>query len=147
MNLEGLFEPIMMFFKLTNSPVIFQTIINKILWDLINTREVVSFINNMIVGIEKAEEHDEVVDEVVKRLAENNLYVKDERSRILRSSDWTRRDKNRKCKDKGSIGLVISNEVKNVQKFLELANYYRQVVKYFASIDRLLYNLVKKDQK
>jgi len=147
MNLEGLFEPIMMFFKLTNSPVIFQTIINKILWDLINTREVVSFINNMIVGIEKAEEHDEVVDEVVKRLAENNLYVKDERSRILRSSDWTRRDKNRKCKDKGSIGLVISNEVKNVQKFLELANYYRQVVKYFASIARLLYNLVKKDQK
>ena len=65
-----------MFFKLTNSPAIFQTIINKILWDLINTREVVSFINNMIVGIEKTEEHDEVVDEVVKRLAENNLYIK-----------------------------------------------------------------------
>jgi len=65
-----------MFFKLTNSPAIFQTIINKILWNLINTREVVSFINNMIVGIEKTEEHDEVVDEVVKRLVENNLYIK-----------------------------------------------------------------------
>ena len=73
--------------------------------------------------------------------------MKDERSRILRSSDWTRREKNRKCKGKGSIGLVISNGVKNVQKFLELANYYRQVVKYFASIARPLYNLVKKDQK
>ena len=65
-----------MFFELTNSPAIFQTIMNKILWDLINTREVVSFINNVIVGIEKTKEHDGVVEEVVKRLAENNLYVK-----------------------------------------------------------------------
>ena len=65
-----------MFFELTNSPAIFQTIMNKILWDLINTREVVSFINDVIVGIEKTKEHDGVVEEVVKRLAENNLYVK-----------------------------------------------------------------------
>ena len=71
-----MFEPIVMFFELTNSPAIFQTIMNKILWDLINTREVVSFINNVIVGIEKTKEHDGVVEEVVKRLAENNLYVK-----------------------------------------------------------------------
>ena len=96
-NLEGLFEPIVMFFKLTNSPAIFQTIINKILWDLINTREVVSFINNMIVGIEKAEEHDEVVDEVVKRLAENNLYIK------LEKYKW----KNREV---GFLGVVIGLE-------------------------------------
>ena len=71
-----MFEPIVMFFELTNSPAIFQTIMNKILWDLINTREVVSFINNVIVGIEKTKEHDGVVEGVVKRLAENNLYVK-----------------------------------------------------------------------
>ena len=96
-NLEGLFEPIVMFFKLTNSPAIFQTIINKILWDLINTREVVSFINNMIVGIEKAEEHDEVVDEVVKRLAENNLYIK------LEKYKW-------KMREVGFLGVVIGLE-------------------------------------
>jgi len=30
----------------------------------------------MIVGIEKAEKHNEVANEVVKRLAKNNLYVK-----------------------------------------------------------------------
>ena len=71
-----MFEPIVMFFELTNSPAIFQTIMNKILWDLINTREVVSFINDVIVGIEKTKEHDGVVEGAVKRLAENNLYVK-----------------------------------------------------------------------
>ena len=48
---------------------------NKILQDLINTGEVVSFINNIIVEIEK-KRHDEVVKEIVKRLTENNLYVK-----------------------------------------------------------------------
>ena len=36
----------------------------------------VSFIDNVIVAIEKEGEYDEVVKEIVKRLAENNLYVK-----------------------------------------------------------------------
>ena len=51
---------------------------NKILWDLINTREVVSFIDDIIVRTKEEEEHDEVVEKVVKRLAENNLYIKSE---------------------------------------------------------------------
>jgi len=53
--------------------------INKILWDLINTGKIVSFINNIIVGMEEEKEHDEVVEEVVKKLAENYLYVKSEK--------------------------------------------------------------------
>ena len=52
---------------------------NEILWDLINTRKIASFIDNMIIGTEMKEEHDEIVEEVVKRLAENNLYVKPEK--------------------------------------------------------------------
>ena len=55
----------------------FQMMINKIIWGLINTGEVVNFIDNVIVGTEK--EHDEVVEEVVKILAEHNLYVKPEK--------------------------------------------------------------------
>ena len=49
---------------------------NKILQDLINTGEVASFIDNVIVETEEEKEHDEIVEEVVKRLVENNLYVK-----------------------------------------------------------------------
>jgi len=33
----------------------------------------------MIIGTEMKEEHDEIVEKVVKRLAENNLYVKPEK--------------------------------------------------------------------
>ena len=65
-----------MFFRLMNSPVTFQTIMNEILWDLINIGKMVSFINNVIIGMEEEEEHDELMEGVVKRLAENNLYMK-----------------------------------------------------------------------
>ena len=65
-----------MFFRLMNILAIFQIIINEILLSLINTGELANFINNIIVGIEKEEVYDEIVKKVVKRLAENDLYVK-----------------------------------------------------------------------
>ena len=52
--------------------------INKILQNLVNAEEVVSFIDNMIVKTEE-EEYNKVVVEVVKRLIENNLYIKPEK--------------------------------------------------------------------
>jgi len=73
---EGSFKPTVMFFGLTNSLATFQTMINEILWDLINTGKVVSFIDNVIIGMETEEGHDELVKEVMKRLAKNDLYIK-----------------------------------------------------------------------
>ena len=75
MMLEVLFEPTVIFFGLTNSLATFQIIMNKMIQNLINTREVESFIDNIIVETEEEKEYDKVVEEVVKRLAENNLYV------------------------------------------------------------------------
>jgi len=66
-------------FGLTNSLAMFQTMMNKILWDLINTVKVASFIDNVIIGIEMEEGHNELVKEVVRRLVENNLYIKPEK--------------------------------------------------------------------
>ena len=73
---ERSFEPMVMFFGLTNSPVTFQVMMNELLRDLINTEKVAAFIDDIIVGTETEEEHDELVAEVIKRLEENNLYVK-----------------------------------------------------------------------
>jgi len=64
---------------LTNSPATFQAIMNELLRDLINTRKVVVFIDDVIVGTEDEEGHDELVAEIVKRLEENDLYVKPEK--------------------------------------------------------------------
>ena len=73
---EELFEPTVIFFGLTNFPATFQIMINKILQDLINTGKVVSFIDNIIIRMKKEVGYDEMVEKVVKRLVENDLYVK-----------------------------------------------------------------------
>ena len=65
---KELFEPTIVFFELTNILATFLTMMNKILWDLINTREIASFRDNIIVGTEEDEGHDKVVEEIVKRL-------------------------------------------------------------------------------
>ena len=49
---------------------------NEILQDLINTRKMVNFINDMLVRTEMEKNHNEIVEKVIKRLAENNLYIK-----------------------------------------------------------------------
>jgi len=151
---EGSFEPTVMFFRLTNSPATFQAMMNKLLRDLINTGKVAAFIDDVIIGTETEEGHDKIVAEVIRRLEENDLYVKPEKCR------W-------KVREVGFLGVVIGLEgikmekekvkevlewltpkcVKDVQKFLGLANYYHQFIKGFASIARLLHDMVKKDKK
>jgi len=75
-TLEGSFKPMVMFFGLTNSPATFQAMMNELLRDLINTGNVVAFIDNVIIGTETEEGHDELVVEVIKRMEENYLYIK-----------------------------------------------------------------------
>ena len=68
MTPQGSFEPTVMFFGLTNSPATFQAMINKLLRDLINMGKVAVFIDDVIVGTETEEGHDELVGEVIRRL-------------------------------------------------------------------------------
>jgi len=151
---ERSFEPTVMFFRLTNLPVTFQAMMNELLRDLINTGKVAAFIDDVIVGTETENGHNEIVGEVIKRLEENDLYMK------LEKCKW-------KVQEVGFLGVVIGPEgikmekekvrgvlewptpkcVKDVQKFLELANYYCQFIQGFAFIARPLHNMVKKDRK
>ena len=75
-TLERFFEPMVMFFGLTNSPATFQAMMNELLRDLINIGKVAAFIDDIIVGMEMEEGHNELVAEVIKKLEENNLYIK-----------------------------------------------------------------------
>jgi len=76
MTSEGSFEPMVMFFRLTNSLAIFQAMMNELLQDLINTGKMAAFIDDVIVGMDMEEEHNEIVAEVIRRLEENDLYMK-----------------------------------------------------------------------
>ena len=128
---EGSFEPTVMFFGLTNSLAIFQAIMNKLLRDLINIGKVATFIDDVIVGTETEKGHDKIVAEVIRRLEENDLYVNSEKYK------W-------KVQKVGFLEMIIGPEgikieeekvrevlewptpkyVKDIQKFLGLANYY-----------------------
>jgi len=68
-----------MFFSLTNSPVTFQMMMNNILRDLINTGDITAFMDNMLIKIEDKKKHNEIVKKVLKRIEENNLYIKPEK--------------------------------------------------------------------
>ena len=72
----GSFEPTVMFFGITNLLAIFQAIMNKILRDLINKGKVMAFVNDVLVETETKEGHNEIVEEILRRLEENDLYVK-----------------------------------------------------------------------
>ena len=72
----GFFEPTVIFFGTTNLPATFQAMMNKILRDLINKEKVAAFVDDMLVGTETKEGHNEIVEEVLRRLEENDLYVK-----------------------------------------------------------------------
>jgi len=131
MTLKGSFEPTVMFFGLTNSLATFQAIMNELLRDLINTGKVTAFIDDVIVGMETEEGHDEIPTEVIRRFEENDLYVKLEKCKwkvweigFLRVVIGPEGIKIEKEKVKGVLEWPTPKCVKDVQKFLGLANYY-----------------------
>ena len=75
----GLYKPVVMFFGMTNSPTMFQSMMNEILRDIINKGKIAAFVDDVLVGTETEERHDEIVEEVLRKLEENNLYMKSEK--------------------------------------------------------------------
>ena len=75
----GAYEPTVMYFGLTNSPTTFQTMMNDLFWDLINQGDTATFIDDILVATDTEKGHDELVEEVLKRLEENNFFVKPEK--------------------------------------------------------------------
>ena len=65
-----------MYFGLTNSPATFQAMMNDLFRNLINQGDTATFIDDILVAIDTEEGYDELVEEVLRRLEENNLFVK-----------------------------------------------------------------------
>ena len=151
---EGSFEPMVMFFGLTNLPAIFQVMMNDLLRDLVVEEKVAVFIDNVMIATEMEEGHDEIVEEVLRRLEENDLFIKPEKYvwkvrevgflRVIIGEDGVRMEKE---KVQGVIEWPVPKSVKDVQKFLGLANYYRQFVKDFVKIARPLHEMTRKEIK
>jgi len=143
-----------MYFGLTNSPATFQAMMNDLFWDLINKRDTATFIDNILVATDTEEGHDKLVEEVLKRLEENDLFVKPEKCKWkVREVEFLgvvigpKEVEIQKEKVEEVLSWLAPRNVKEVQKFLGLANYYRRFIENFARIAALLHVLVKKEQK
>jgi len=135
----GSFEPTVMFFGMTNSPAIFQAMMNEILRDMINEGKVAAFVDNVLVGTETEEGHDKIVEKVLRRLEENDLYIKPEKCTwkvrkigFLGVVIGPGRIEMKKEKVDGVLSWPKPKNVKDVRKFLGLTNYYRRFIKDFA---------------
>jgi len=128
--------------------------INDLFRDLINQRDIATFIDNILVATDTKEGHNELVKEVLRRLEENDLFVKPEKCKwkvreveFLEVVIGPRGVEMQKEKVEGVLNWLAPRNVKEVQKFLGLANYYRRFIKNFARIAAPLHILVKKEQQ
>ena len=105
---------------------------NDLLRDLVVEEKVAVFIDDVMVATETEEGHDEIVEEVLKRLEENYLFVKPEKCvwkvrevgflGVIIGEDSVRMEKE---KVQRVVEWPVPKNVKDVQKFLGLANYYK----------------------
>jgi len=148
------YKPTVMYFGLTNSPTTFQTMMNNLFQNLINQGDTATFIDDILVATDTEEGHNELVEEVLKRLEKNNLFVK------LEKYKWKVREVEflgvvigprgveiQKEKVEGVLNWLALRNVKEIQKFLGLANYYKRFIKDFTKIVASLHVLVRKEQK
>jgi len=64
-----------MFFGLINSLAIFQTMMNDFLKNIIEIGDIAVFIDDMIVEMKTKEEHDDIVENILRRIVENYLFI------------------------------------------------------------------------
>jgi len=105
---------------------------NNLFWDIIDQENTATFIDDIIVATDIEEEHDELVEKVLKRLEENDLFIKLEnyhwKVKEVKFLDIVIRPQEvemQKKKVEGVLTWPVPKNIKEVQKFLELANYYR----------------------
>jgi len=75
----SLFEPLIMFFGMTNSPATFQTIMNDVFRTVIAEGIVVVYLDDILIFTKTEEEHEQVVRRVLEILAEHKLFLHPEK--------------------------------------------------------------------
>jgi hypothetical protein len=76
---RGLFEPLVMYFGLTNSPATFQTIMNKIFQDLITEGVVSMYLNDIPIFTNSLGEHHRITHLVLDCMHKHKLYLQPEK--------------------------------------------------------------------
>jgi len=150
---QGLFEPLVMFFGMTNSPTTFQTMMNDIFQNLIAEGIVVVYLDDILIFTKTEEEHVQAVRRVLQVLKENKLFLCPEKCKFYKQQIEY-------------LGLVISeNKVSmdpvkvtgvrewpipenktDVQAFLGFMNFYWRFIQDFSAKAQPLFDLTRSEQ-
>ena len=121
---------------------------------MINEGKVVAFVDNVLIETETEKGHNEIVEEMLKKLEENDLYIKLEKCvqkiqkiRFLGVVIGPDGIEIEKKKVDGVLSWPEPKNVKDVRKFLDFTNYYRKFIKNFAQVARPMNVLTRKDVK
>src|ERR1700741_1466531 len=77
---RGLFEPMVMFFGLTNSPATFHTMMDSLFCEELATGNVTIYMDDILIATDGSiDEHCKVVAQVLKKLQDNDLFLKPEK--------------------------------------------------------------------
>jgi hypothetical protein len=151
---HGLWEPLVMFFGLTNSPATFQSMMNEIFERQIAEGQVIVYLDDTLIYSETLEEHRATVMEVLEILKANDLYLKPEKCEfekreveylgVIVGDGKIRMDP---VKVAGIHEWAKPQTVKDVQSFLGFLNFYRRFIKDFGEHSKPLTRLTRKDTR
>jgi len=151
---RGLFEPLVMFFGLCNSPATFQHMMDHIFDDLIRQNKIIVYLDDILIFSNTIEEHREITREVLRRVRENKLFLKLEKCKFEQTT-------------MNFLGMVVGNgqvmmdpiktkaisewttpkNLREVRSFMQFCNFYRTFIPNFADITVPFNELTKKDVK
>src|SRR6202789_1056477 len=150
----GLYEPLVMFFGLTNSPSTFQTMMNDIFQDLIMEGVVCVYLDDILIFAKSMEEQRRVTRLVLELLRKHKLFLRHEKCefektsieylRLIISEGEMRMDP---VKVAGVTEWPAPTNRKEVQSFLGFANFYRRFIEGFLHHAKPMFELTKKDRK
>ncbi|KAF7137056.1 hypothetical protein CNMCM5793_006907 [Aspergillus hiratsukae] len=149
----GHFEYLVMPFGLTNAPASFQRFIDEVLRKYLHLF-VIAYLDDILVFSKDKNEHIEHVNKVLKELQENNIRLKLLKCEfhvqeteflghwISTSGIHVEQNKVRAIRD-----WPQPKNVKGLQQFIGLINYYRRFITGYAKVMQPLFALLKKEAK
>ena len=157
---QGLFEPLIMFFRLTNSPATFQTMMNEIFrmevaqgWLLVYMDDIAIHTKPFNGEMEQQHEqwHKQLIHQVLKKLEMHDLYLKPEKREFLKQEIEYLRVivgngvlKMNPKKLESVKNWAVPNSPTEIRKFLGFTGYYRFFVPNYSQIAWPLLHLMKK---
>jgi hypothetical protein len=148
---RGLFEPLVMYFDLTNSPATFQTMMNDIFQDLILSGNFMVYLDDILIAHSDLTCHREIVREVLWRLREHCLFLCPEKCEFKKSTieylsviishNYVEIDP---VKVAGIAAWPEPENKKDVQQFLGFTNFYRRFIQVFLDVTQPLFDLTRK---